>query len=99
MDTKAFARAMERELNAFNEKRRPTRPRRPKHRAAPSHNRDVIVVKLVVREKQLAADVPFLHISDRLSCLEAEIEARKAARGAGYPVFGHVVYIKRGTKQ
>lgn len=99
-DTQEFARNMQRELNAFNEKRSPgQRPRRPAKRHAPARNSSVIVVKLVIRKRRIAADEVYYHFSERLSELEAEIEAKRAAVAAGYPVFGHVVYVKRGNTE
>lgn len=99
-DTQEFARKMQRELNAFNEKRSPgQRPRRPAKRHAPAHNRSVIVVKLAVRKRYIAADEYYYHFSERLSELEAEIDAKRAAVADGYPIFGHTVYVKRGNTE
>lgn len=98
-DTQAFARTMQRELSAFMDKRSPGKRhrRRPVQRPTPPKTKDVLVVKLVVRKRYIAPDEVFYHFSDRLSQLEAEIDAKRAAVEAGYPVFGYVVYVKRGA--
>ncbi|MGP9633719.1 hypothetical protein ACT3R7_11700 [Halomonas sp. AOP43-A1-21] len=94
-----FARRMQRELDEFNAKRSPgKRTRRPATRYQPEPNKHVITVKLVVRKRYIAADEYFYHFSERLSELEAEIEAKRAAVAAGYPIFGYVVYVMRGVK-
>lgn len=91
-----FERAMRRELDAFNEQRqrpaqvRPYRRIRKPRVAAPSG----LVVKLAVREKQLAMDTLFTYVADTVSRLQARIEAEKAAQAAGWPIIGYVVSIE-----
>ncbi|MFY0989990.1 hypothetical protein [Halomonas sp. C05BenzN] len=53
------------------------------------------VVKLAVRTRQLEADTVFEHVSPSISRLEAQLEAEKAARQAGYPIIGHVIETRR----
>ncbi|MGP9796958.1 hypothetical protein ACT3UJ_06335 [Halomonas sp. 86] len=48
-------------------------------------------VTLCVRKKQLAADEKFVHESLKVSKLEAEIEARKAALDAGWPIVTYII--------
>lgn len=97
-DTQAFARAMGRELRAFQEQRsKPSRVYR-RHRPAPACSRDVIVVEIVVREKRIAADVIYVHVSHSISELEAKLEAQKAAKAAGYPIFGHLRSVSKESR-
>ncbi|MDX5979612.1 hypothetical protein [Vreelandella alkaliphila] len=94
-NTQEFARRMKRELDAFNDKRSPgQRPRRPVKRHKPESARHLLVVKLAVRKKHIAQDEPYYHFSERLSQLEAEIDAKREAVAAGY-IVGHVVFIKK----
>ncbi|GHC18925.1 hypothetical protein [Aidingimonas halophila] len=53
------------------------------------------IVQLAVRKKQLEMDTVFEHHSSSISKLEAQVEAEKAARAAGYPIVGHLIDIKR----
>lgn len=53
------------------------------------------LVRLAVRKKRIGLDDLFEYQSDKLSKLEAQIEAEKAARKAGYPIVGHVYSIDR----
>ncbi|WP_148252193.1 hypothetical protein [Aidingimonas lacisalsi] len=53
------------------------------------------IVQLAVRKKQLEMDTVFEHHSSSISKLEAQMEAEKAARKAGYPIVGHLIDIKR----
>lgn len=48
------------------------------------------IVRLAVRKKRIAIDEMFEHRSDKLSKLEAQLDAEKAARKAGYPIIGYV---------
>lgn len=92
-----FERSMRRELDAFNEKRqqpimaRPYRRIRKPQVAAPSG----LVVKLAVRRQRLAMDTVFTYVARTVSRLQAQIEAEKAARAAGWPIIGHVVSIEK----
>lgn len=52
-------------------------------------------VKLAVRTKQLELDTVFEHVSSSISKLEAQLEAEKAARKAGYPIIGYLIDIQR----
>ncbi|GAB2800422.1 hypothetical protein GCM10027040_29930 [Halomonas shantousis] len=53
------------------------------------------VIKLAVRKNRLGPDVAFEHRSSSISKLEAQLEAEKAARKAGYPIVGYVIDIQR----
>lgn len=53
----------------------------------------VYLVKLAVRKRQLTMDNIFEYYSPKLSRLEAQIDAKKAAKQAGFPIFGHVYDI------
>ncbi len=53
------------------------------------------LVRLAVRKKQLAMDEMFEFQSDKLSKLEARLDAEKAAKKAGYPIVGYVYSIDR----
>lgn len=53
------------------------------------------VVKLAVRTKQLEMDTVFEYCSASISKLEAQMEAEKAAKKAGYPIIGFVIDIQR----
>ncbi|MBB3185325.1 hypothetical protein FHR95_002906 [Halomonas fontilapidosi] len=53
------------------------------------------LVKLAVRTKQLEMDSVFEHVSSSISKVEAQLEAEKAARKAGYPIIGYVVETRR----
>ncbi|MDR5891435.1 hypothetical protein QC820_01295 [Halomonas mongoliensis] len=52
-------------------------------------------VKLAVRTKPLELDTVFEHVSSSISKIEAQLEAEKAARKAGYPIIGHVIETQR----
>lgn len=52
-------------------------------------------VKLAVRTKQLEMDTVFEHVSSSISKIEAQLEAEKAARKAGYPIIGFVIETTR----
>lgn len=53
------------------------------------------LVKLAVRTKQLEMDTVFEHVSSSISKVEAQLEAEKAARKAGYPIIGYVIETSR----
>ncbi|SDL53084.1 hypothetical protein SAMN05192555_10557 [Franzmannia pantelleriensis] len=53
------------------------------------------IVRLAVRTKQLEMDTAFEYHSTSISKLEAQMEAEKAARKAGYPIVGYVIDIQR----
>ncbi len=52
-------------------------------------------MKLAVRTKQLEMDTVFEHVSSSISKVEAQLEAEKAARKAGYPIIGYVIETSR----
>lgn len=52
------------------------------------------LVRLAVRTRKLEADTVFEHRSTSISKLEAQLEAEKAAREAGYPIIGYVIDIQ-----
>ncbi|MGM0982282.1 MAG: hypothetical protein ACQEXG_02470 [Pseudomonadota bacterium] len=53
------------------------------------------LVKLAVRTKQLEMDSVFEHVSSSISKIEAQLEAEKAAREAGFPIIGYVIETQR----
>ncbi|QTP53273.1 hypothetical protein HNO51_00430 [Billgrantia sulfidoxydans] len=52
------------------------------------------LVRLAVRTRKLEVDTVFEHRSTSISKLEAQLEAEKAARKAGYPIVGYVIDIQ-----
>ncbi|KAA0010254.1 hypothetical protein F0A17_17430 [Billgrantia pellis] len=52
------------------------------------------LVRLAVRTKQLETDTVFEHRSTSISKLEAQLEAEKAAKQAGYPIVGYLIDIQ-----
>ncbi|MWJ27888.1 hypothetical protein LG290_14950 [Halomonas sediminis] len=96
-----FETNMKREIDSFmnpDQRRQSTPPRS----SAPSQERQSgkgyktgHLVKLAVRTKRLALDTVFEHQSSSISRLEAQMEAEKAAKKAGYPIIGHLVDIQR----
>ncbi|MCE8010354.1 hypothetical protein HBJ58_02890 [Halomonas desiderata] len=52
------------------------------------------LVRLAVRTRKLEADTVFEHRSTSISKLEAQLEAEKAAKQAGYPIIGYVIDIQ-----
>ena len=52
------------------------------------------LVQLAVRKRQLETDTVFEHRSTSISKLEAQLEAEKAAKQAGYPIIGYVIDIQ-----
>ncbi|MCE8004724.1 hypothetical protein [Billgrantia ethanolica] len=53
------------------------------------------LVRLAVRTRKLETDTVFEHRSTSISKLEAQLEAEKAAKQAGYPIIGYVIDIQR----
>jgi len=53
------------------------------------------LVKLAVRTKPLEMDTVFEHASTSISKIEAQLEAEKAAKKAGYPIIGYVIETQR----
>lgn len=47
-----------------------------------------------MRTRKLEADTVFEHRSTSISKLEAQLEAEKAAKQAGYPIIGYVIDIQ-----
>ncbi|XKE47001.1 hypothetical protein LG302_07675 [Halomonas organivorans] len=99
-----FERNMHKEIDAFlNEE--PTRSQppqttenpvgKPARRASASEVKTGHIVRLAVRTKQLEMDTAFEYHSTSISKLEAQMEAEKAARKAGYPIIGYVIDIQR----
>ncbi len=102
-----FEQTMRREINAFMDNEQDTRhkaatsppdeppaPRgvRSKPSGAPKTGH---LVKLAVRTKPLELDSIFEHVSSSISKVEAQLEAEKAARKAGYPIIGYVIETQR----
>lgn len=101
-----FEQNMQREINAFlnpkKEAEQKTRTPAPKRitkphsaRQAATSHKTGYVVKLAVRTKRLELDTVFEHRSSSISKLEAQLEAEKAARQAGFPIIGHVIEVQR----
>lgn len=61
----------------------------------PNVNKTGYLIRLGVRVKRLAPDVLFEYTSYKLSQLEAKIEAKKAAKEAGYPIIGYIYSIEK----
>ncbi|TFH85200.1 hypothetical protein EQG41_18565 [Billgrantia azerbaijanica] len=106
-----FEENMRREIDAFlkpgkgsdgkaraSESRRAMRPAADTAKPAPQPAKALKtghVVKLAVRKRQLELDTVFEHRSTSISKLEAQLEAEKAAKKAGYPIIGYVIDIQR----
>lgn len=93
-----FEKTMHEEIDAFlsaepQPAKKATRQRPPSVPA--SEIRTGHIVKLAVRTKQLELDTAFEYHSTSISKLEAQLEAEKAARKAGYPIIGYVIDIQR----
>ncbi|WP_189465907.1 hypothetical protein [Litchfieldella qijiaojingensis] len=101
-----FEKNMQREINAFLDpkkgaKQKPhppaatkaAKPRPAKPRA--TSQKTGYVVKLAVRTKPIELDTVFEHRSSSISKFEAQLEAEKAARKAGYPIIGYVIDVQR----
>ncbi|MGQ4880725.1 hypothetical protein ACOJCM_19340 [Billgrantia sp. LNSP4103-1] len=52
------------------------------------------LVRLAVRTRKLETDTVFEHRSTSISKLEAQLEAEKAAKQAGYPIIGYLIEIR-----
>ncbi len=99
-----FERSMHEEIDAFLNSQ-PSRGKPPLSTEKPARKqaqrasaREVKtghIVRLAVRTKQLEMDTAFEHHSTSISKLEAQMEAEKAARKAGYPIIGYVIDIQR----
>ena len=85
-DLERFERNTKRHLQRFIE----GKPKPPKAEATCSTLKGYTVI-LRVRKKQLAPDESFTHHSTSGSQLLAEIEARKAAKAAGWPIITYVI--------
>ncbi|MGM0536263.1 MAG: hypothetical protein ACQEUN_08125 [Pseudomonadota bacterium] len=102
-----FERQMRREINTFMDNEQATRrkaattppewpgdkeaaPKAPRNKPAGAPKTGHLV-KLAVRTKQLEMDSVFEHVSSSISKVEAQLEAEKAARKAGYPIIGYVI--------
>jgi hypothetical protein len=102
-----FEQSMQREIDAFfkhgrkgaDKKGRSSavnRAAKPRSGKQPSAlQRTGHLIKLAVRTKRLEQDTVFEHRSSSISRLEAQLEAEKAARQAGYPIVGYVIEIQR----
>lgn len=92
-ERRRFERRLQDDLAAFQQAAEiPTRHAR---RHVPSPSVSGFVVQLAVRESRLSPDVLFTHDTHKVSRLEAQIDAERAARAAGYPILGYVVEIAR----
>lgn len=68
---------------------------RPVRKVSPDSYKTGYIVRLAVRKKKIAFDEMFEFQSDKLSRLEAQLDAEKAARKAGYPIVGYVYSIEK----
>ncbi|GEK48551.1 hypothetical protein PRZ61_02770 [Halomonas pacifica] len=92
-DLNDFEESIRREIDAFTQPKKTPAPK-PSKPAASGH-RVGYRVKLAVRPRQLALDEVFEYESSSISKLEAQLEAEKAARRAGYPIIGYLIDIER----
>ncbi|MDT8878753.1 hypothetical protein RSO68_04665 [Halomonas saccharevitans] len=69
-------------------------PKAPRSKAAGAPKTGHLV-KLAVRTKPLEMDTVFEHASTSISKIEAQLEAEKAAKKAGYPIIGYVIETQR----
>lgn len=99
-----FEQSMREEINAFlnsqQSRGKPPRStekpaRKLAQRASAREVKTGHIVRLAVRTKQLEIDTAFEYHSTSISKLEAQMEAEKAARKAGYPIIGYVIDIQR----
>ncbi|MCG6656817.1 hypothetical protein HOP52_03370 [Halomonas campisalis] len=99
-----FEHNMRREIDAFLKPDKGARTEAPKARRSeasrsPGQPAKALktghVVKLAVRTRPLERDTVFEHRSTSISKLEAQLEAEKAARKAGFPIIGHLIEIQR----
>ncbi|WP_445156507.1 hypothetical protein [Halomonas sp. E14] len=105
-----FERSVRREIDAFmkpgkaatplptapagtGKREAPVKARGPGETSADAY-RTGHLVRLAVRTRKLETDTVFEHRSTSISKLEAQLEAEKAAKKAGYPIIGHVIDIK-----
>lgn len=107
MDTELndFEQSMRREIDAFLKPGKEPKPqakpvtRRTTPRSPAGGDAKAMktghIVKLAVRTKPLELDTVFEHHSSSISKLEAQLEAEKAARQAGYPIIGYVIETRR----
>lgn len=73
----------------------PEARRAPVRRHTPSFTRTGYIVKLGVRKSRMSLDTLFEHVSDKLSELEARLDAERAAREAGYPIIGYLYSMEK----
>lgn len=66
-----------------------------KKKATPPKEKGVYRVHLRVREKRIAVDNVFTYVSNKISRLEAELDARKAAKDAGWNIVSILLDIER----
>ncbi|RDB44562.1 hypothetical protein DU490_01205 [Halomonas sp. DQ26W] len=97
-----FEESMRRQISAFqNPKEEKKGPRPMPDRGAKSPGQSASsyktghLVRLAVRTRALEQDSVFEHHSSSISKLEAQLEAEKAAKKAGYPIIGHLIEIRR----
>ncbi len=71
-------------------------PRKAPRKMAPAESYKVgYVVRLGVRQKRLSLDELFEFRSNKISELEARLDAERAAKKAGYPIIGYVHSIEK----
>lgn len=69
-------------------------PKAPRSKAAGAPKTGHLI-KLAVRTKPMEMDTVFEHVSTSISKIEAQLEAEKAAKKAGYPIIGYVIETQR----
>lgn len=79
-----FERRMRRELDQYLHPEKKTRRQMPSPPAAKGY-----IIQLAVRNRRLPINEIFSFTSSSISALEAEIEARKAARAAGWRIIAY----------
>lgn len=93
-DLEHFERQMRRHLNHFLDPDTTLKPPARPPTASPPTMKGW-QVQLIVRKGPLKPDTLFVHESDKVSKLEARLDAERAAREAGWPTIGRVHDIIR----
>jgi hypothetical protein len=80
---------LQRRIRAFSSEKSPVQPPTA---YAPTGK---LKVTLKVRKKPMGADEVFVHTVNTLSELQAEIEARREAKAAGWPIVAYVQDVQK----
>lgn len=86
-EAEQFEKGLKRHLEHFST---PPEHRKKVRRSTPSPTVGGYQVQLIVREGRLSPDTLFVHESAKVSQLEAQLDAERAARAAGWPIIGRV---------